>query len=180
MASGGGLSGQWGRVRQILTQGLKRAKPVAIKQAAAYFEGQVKKNLTSGGRLAGKPFRPLAASTLRRRRKGKGAGRPTPLVDTGDMRNSVHPVVLDDHTAFVGIRRGEIGRAGQNLLDIAQVHEFGTVSTKAIPARPFLRPVVHKFAQAAGQVYARALKREFEGGGPAGGLAAGVGALIRG
>ena len=181
MAAGGGMMGNWAGVSAMLTRGLKSAKPVALKRAAAYFEGQVKKNLSSGGRLAGKPFVKLKAATLARRKRGKGSGKPTPLIDTGDMRNSVHPVVMDENTAFIGIRRGEIGREGQDLLDIAQVHEFGTVSKKSIPARPFLRPVVDKFAQAAGEVFAKALQKGFESGSSGGGgLAAGVGSLLSG
>jgi len=76
----------------------------------------------------GTPWKPLAASTIRGRRKGtrkgaKGRG-PQILVDTGVLRNSMNSRIL-------GPRRFAVG----SPMKYAQFHQEGAAD---IPARPFL------------------------------------------
>ena len=57
-----------------------------MKAAGVYMIGSVVKNFNAGGRP--KKWTRLAASTVLRRRKGKGKGGMKPLVDSGQLRNS--------------------------------------------------------------------------------------------
>ena len=62
---------------------------------------------------------PLAASTVERKANGD-----TPLLETGEMRDSIEHQVVSDKEAQIG-----------SASDIAGYQEFGT---SRIPARPFL------------------------------------------
>lgn len=60
----------------------------ALDQLGAWFAAQVKHAITAG--IAPE----LAESTIKARRKGKQPGRKVPLVDTGQLRNSITWAVL--------------------------------------------------------------------------------------
>ena len=175
---GKGLTGDWKKAIDLIggeakaEDTLKRAKVLAIKRAAAFAARKIVENLNSSGALAGAPFAPLADSTVARRKKGrnKGAGNK-PLIDTGDMRGSVHPHFVDENTAFAGLKRGSVGKEGKDRADIAMIHEYGALKKvtggamhveEAIPARPFVGPVLEKFAPDMGKVYAESMEKSFE------------------
>lgn len=146
------FTGEWEKVKRYLQgEWINRAKPTAIKRVAAYYERQIKLNITTSGTLTGKPFEPLAESTIKRK------GSSNPLIDTGDLRNSVRAHVIDENTAFVGVKRGKQHRKGkEDTADIAAIHEFGAIVPGGeIPARPFIRPVINdeKMRKEAGEIF---------------------------
>lgn len=114
-----------------------KAKPDALKRVTAFYERQIKQNIESGGTFIGKPFTPLAENTIRR----KGSSKP--LIDTGEMLNSIKTDIIDDITTFVGIKAGTRHADGkEDTAMIAAVHEFGAlIPGGEVPARPFIRPV---------------------------------------
>lgn len=62
------------------------------------------------------------------------------LIATGTLMNSITVQVLKDgQEAFVGVLRKARGKNGEQLANIAAVHEFGSVRRK-IPARPLFKP----------------------------------------
>lgn len=81
----------------------------------------------------GKAFKPLAVSTKKRKKSSKA------LIDKGDLLGSVNvtPLPLSAEVAvFVGVNRGRRSKDGRDLVNIAEIHEFGT--------RPFMIPVTGK------------------------------------
>lgn len=109
---------------------------------------------------SGIPWKPLSDVTIAKRRKGKGGGPPTPLLDTGRLRNSISFAVPRPNEAIIGTnveyattmhfgaRMGEFGRYSQ----VGRVRKYGlgtfqgSAGTKRgfpipwgnIPPRPFL------------------------------------------
>jgi hypothetical protein len=85
---------------------------------------------------AGQRFTPLAASTIALKGSSKA------LIDKGDLIASITTtkVRLANRliARFVGVHRTAIGKAGQRLANIAEIHEFGT-KPYTIPVTPKLR-----------------------------------------
>ena len=96
-------------VLQVLAQDLKTVVDNAFDQSKS---------------PGGAPWKPLAESTLKRRRSGKGRGpKAKPLIDTARLRNSANTRALPRAIQF-----------GSNV-EYAAAQQFGT---GRIPARPFL------------------------------------------
>lgn len=178
------LVGDWSKAARITdSMGARFAKAQerAVLQEAHYLRGQIIKNITSGGALAGAPFAGLSPGTLVVR-AFRGFGGTKPLIVTGALRNSVSVVKLSGGAVFVGIRRGAAGKGGKGGANLAELHEFGGSWTQRmtakmrrflaaafrkagrpfgqgkgskgagvivvrIPARPFVGPVVERFAR---------------------------------
>ena len=147
------LVGSWVQAARLLAAGanIDRFLEPAIEQEAQYLRGRIVQGIGNG-------VAPLAPSTAARR------GGSRPLVDTGDLRNSIAVVGRGD-TRFIGVPRG----AGRYR--IGDVHESGRTITMEmtkkqrrwlhankpsgasgsgpgggflvihIPARPFIQPV---------------------------------------
>ena len=166
LAAKGLVGGDWDRALKMFGGRMgaalfaKKMKAVALKRMAAYLSGQVKRNIRSSGRVAGRPFVPLQGSTIRR----KGSSKP--LIDTGDLMGSVHPHFIDENAAFVGVKRGTIGKkTSGHMVDIAEIHEFGVVSQRvSIPPRPFLGPVRDHFGEKAGDIYGEWIQKALDEG----------------
>lgn len=133
------ITGDWHKIARYLQAIWEdKTKPIALNRLASFYERQIKQNIKSGGALTGKSFAPLAESTIRR----KGSSKP--LIDTGEMLNSIITEIIDDNTAFVGIKSGTRHSGGkEDTAQIAAVHEFGALIPGGdVPARPFIRPVL--------------------------------------
>ena len=109
---------------------------------------------------------PLAAETIAH----KGSSKP--LINHGDLLNSVTYKILTPHSAFVGVLR-QTRRKDNNapMVNIARVHEFGfsgTVNLKGsaytliIPARPYLLPTLRENIAALRRNWLKAVKRAVE------------------
>lgn len=169
--------GDWVKTTRILENASERYKKAcdqAVLKEANYIRGKIVANLTSGGALAGQPFRPLSPSTMIVR-SFLGFGGSKPLIVTGGLLGAVAVSKIGNAT-FVGIRRTGGGKGGANL---AELHEYGggpwthqmtdkqrrflqaafgnsgaaspgkgngTITIR-IPARPFVGPVIDRFAK---------------------------------
>jgi len=71
----------------------------------------------------------------------KAKGSSTPLIDTGDLVNSITSKVISHTTAFAGILRGAKNKKSDSLIDIATVNIKGS-KKKNIPARDFITPAI--------------------------------------
>lgn len=83
---------------------------------------------------------PLAESTVQsklRQGRHKSAGGIKTLIDTGQLINNITYKIQDGFTAVVGVMKGARRKGGEDLVNIAEVHEFGSRDGK-IPARPYL------------------------------------------
>ena len=141
------LTGDWAKVNRLFgsesaaNKTISKAKTVGMKRVLAFFEGKIKENIVTGGSLAGKPFKGNSEYTLE-----KKFPKTKPLIASGEMMGSVHPVVIDENMGFVGIGRGEVHKDGGKTADIAEINEYGAIIDRAvIPARPFIGPVLDKF-----------------------------------
>ncbi len=117
-----------------------------FKRWAARYSGFTRRRfqvLSRGGSLKGK-WAPLAPSTIRRRRKGKGKGSPAILKDTALLFNALTIKAQGNFTKRIpdGIRYGfadspHPGAGGLTYRRLATIHQEGNPK-KNLPARPIL------------------------------------------
>lgn len=134
-------TGGWIRYSSMLTRAADKGEATlnkSLAKQANFLATDIKRNITDGGRTAGVPFLPLKPSTIAR--KGSSA----PLIDSGDMRNSVKATKLGQGEYLVGITGSEKGENGVTIAEYARIHEFGGITEKGnlVPARPFIGPTV--------------------------------------
>jgi hypothetical protein len=114
----------------------RKATPPAIRRVLLQEGNALAREMKLGIRgqsPGGKAFRPLAESTIKRKKSSKA------LIDKGDLMGSINvtPIPLSAEVAvFVGVNRGKRTKDGKDLMNIAEIHEFGT--------RPFMIPVTPK------------------------------------
>ena len=133
--------GDWDVAHRFVSAASRRFKEAvdkAVLQEAQFFRTKIVEGLREQA-PGGQPFAPLAATTLavRRFRGFKGT---KALIVRGDLRNSI-VVVKQAGGVFVGVLRTAKGKAGQPLVNVAAVHEFGSrpIVLKLTPkARRFL------------------------------------------
>lgn len=135
------LFGRWNFATvALLTAGsrIKNAADRALMQEAQFLRREIVVGITSQS-PGGKPFLPLAQSTIARRRRA-GFGGTKALIVTGDLRNSVQVSKVGTNGVFVGILRTAQHSGGELVVNIAKIHEYGAPRAH-IPARPFMAPV---------------------------------------
>lgn len=86
---------------------------------------RVRLGFRSGASPFGERWRPLAPSTIAKKRRGGASARP--LIDTGALRNSIS-FRADERSVEIGSDRTVSGG-----ISLAAIHQFGT---SRIPARP--------------------------------------------
>lgn len=104
----------------IMAQAIDRT----VGQEALFYQGEIKKGFRTQA-PAGQRFKPLSPLTIAIRRFS-GFGGTKALVVRGDLRNSIKVVKESRAKYFVGVLRTAKGRDGRSLVNIAQIHEFGT------------------------------------------------------
>lgn len=122
-----GLSKLLGRIRKLATDTRHIEQP--LKAVGVYMVGSVERNFQAQGRP--QKWQGLAASTMRRRRKGRGRGTSRILIDTAGMKNAVDYRV---HTGGVEIGLSKVQAARQHF---GYPGGPGRGHSKT-PARPFL------------------------------------------
>ncbi len=133
--------GAWSKVGKLLAsapQRMRAAIDKALLQEAQFFRTKIVEGIREQA-PGGKAFAPLSPTTLAIRRFRGFKGTKALLVQ-GDLRNSI-TVVKEGDRVFVGVLRSAKGRAGQPLVNVAAVHEFGSppIVVKLTPkARAFL------------------------------------------
>lgn len=151
------LTGDWKKAEKalaVLAKNTEKAARQALLQDAHFMRGKVVEGIDSQA-PGGKPFKPLSMATLARRR-AQGFSGTKALIRTAAMRNSV-AVMEKDGVIFVGVSRTVKGRGGEDLINLAMIHEYGAgpwvqrrgnrLVVLQIPARPFLGPVFDKYAE---------------------------------
>jgi len=73
------------RLAQLATDIKRTEKP--LRAAGSVLVASITKNFQAQGRP--EKWKPLAASTIEQRRKGRGKGGPQILIDSGRLRNSI-------------------------------------------------------------------------------------------
>lgn len=106
----------------------------AVRKAALLAERELKLGIRNGA-PGGQKFKPLALITLMLRKDRSSK----PLLDTGALLGSIKTTVdAKAGTAFIGVHRTAYAADGENLVNVAMVHEFGT-KPYAIPVTPGIR-----------------------------------------
>jgi len=123
-----GLESLLRRVAQLATDTKHVERP--LKAAGAYMLGSIEKNFRAQGRP--QKWKGLAASTLGRRRRGKGRGGPQILIDSARLKNSIAFRVVAEPGVEIGTN-----------VKYARRQHFGYPKGEgrghnATPARPFL------------------------------------------
>ena len=133
MSGGNGLVGDWDKAINLLSNNpIKRAIDLARNQIGIAGASMVKKGISDGA-PGGKPFAPLSDWTKKR----KGSSKP--LIDESNLIGSITHELSGNSEVWIGARRGKRTKDGKDVLDIAAVHEFGTV----IPVTPEMRAYLH-------------------------------------
>ena len=141
--------GDWDVARRFVSTASRRFKEAvdkAVLQEAQFFRTKIVEGIREQA-PGGQPFAPLAPTTLavRRFRGFKGT---KALIVRGDLRNSI-VVVKQPGGVFVGILRTAKGKAGQPLVNVAAVHEFGSRPI-VVKLTPKARRFLHAAFRAAG------------------------------
>jgi phage gpG-like protein len=132
MSGGSGLIGDWDKAIQLFGNNpVKKAIDLARNQIGIAGASMVKKGIRDGA-PGGKTFEPLSNWTKER----KGSSKP--LIDNGDLLGSVTHELNGNSDVWIGVKRGR-AKNGQEIVNIAAVHEFGTV----ISATPKMRAYLH-------------------------------------
>lgn len=130
-------TGEWDKVNAkinatYLIKGIDEANELALKNVTAMGETIVVKMLQSQT-LSWAPLKP---ATLKRKLK-KGGSNKT-LIDTTTYFQSITNFVKN-RDGFIGVRRISAYKNGQEVANIAAVHEYGSKSL-GIPKRPLFLP----------------------------------------
>jgi len=143
-----GLGRLLSRMSQLATD--TRHVERALHSAGAYAVGSIEKNFQQQGRP--KKWTPLAPSTLRQRRKGRGRGGAKILIDTAKMKNQI-----GFHVHSEGVE------VGLNAVQARRQHKGynggpgrGHAPT---PARPFLMLQEPEDVTAIGNIFRRHISR---------------------
>lgn len=123
-----GIDRVFRRVSKI-SSNMTRTIERPMKAAGTYMLGSIERNFKAGGRPA--KWKPLAASTVRQRRRGGGSGGVKVLVDTAALKNSMSMRVRATET-----------EVGTNMVQAKRQH-FGYPGGKGrghskTPARPYM------------------------------------------
>lgn len=143
-------SGDWRRAAQILAGSpakLSSAVSKALQQEAHKLRAEIVQGLTQQA-PGGEAITPPAASTLAARRL-QGFGGTKALIVRADLRNSV-AVVVRRGEVFIGVPRSARGADGRSLVQIAEIHEFGSAPT-VIPMTDAMRRFLFVLFKASGQ-----------------------------
>lgn len=115
--------GDWRGARSVLSRiagGFHTTLARALRQEAEGLRKEIVEGLASQA-PGGQTLRPLAETTLAARRLERFGGTKA-LIRRGDLRKSI-AVDVRGLTAFVGVPSKVVD--GENLVDIAQMNEFG-------------------------------------------------------
>lgn len=137
--------GQWNKKAE-------RAVERSVHRSAQYLRRQIVQGIRSQA-PGGKRFKPLKPETVARKKSSKA------LINHGDLIRSVNVTRVASGRQivfFVGVHRNAVGKDGQSLANIAEIHEDGSKKVKdRPPARPFLQPSWDVWVRTAEQQFAR-------------------------
>ena len=144
------------QIQSALTRYAKRTEK-AISDTVGKLAHELRKDIVTGIKSqapGGIQFKSLAASTV----AAKGSSKA--LIDHGDLLRSVNVTRLGNLNYFVGVHRSVTAPDGQSMVNIAEIHEFGSKKVKnRPPARPFLRPSYNAWRYGVEQRFAQMVAR---------------------
>lgn len=156
------MTGDWDKAVKLLDAAERRISTAishALIKESRYLQKEMVRGINSQS-PGGKRFKPLAEATLKSRR-AKGITGTKALIASGELRDSIK-VVRRGREIFTGVPRSVRHKGGPQAMNIAEVHESGTMDGR-IPARPFVGPVIEKWLpEAEGRVSSR-LSEELDG-----------------
>lgn len=123
------MTGSWAPLGQLLARGAnpivwRQAKEKAIVKEAHRLRRIIIEGFNAGGPPGARWARLKPMTQLISRAHGKGDRKP--LMDSGDLRNSI-AVTQEGDGWFVGVHKKAKGKKGsRKMVDIAAVHENGT------------------------------------------------------
>lgn len=141
--------GDWKAAHRILAAGplkLQKAMDRAVLKEAHLYRKEIVQGIAKQA-PGGQAFSPLSETTLATR-QFRGFRGTKALIVRGDLRNSI-TVVSRRGEAFVGVLRTARGREGQKLVNVAEVHEFGSKPI-VIAMSEKMRRLLHKMFREAG------------------------------
>lgn len=124
------LTGQWGEFFSLIKNMYRlmdKNQKIAAKKKSQYLRDKMKQTI-----LDGRPEWPkLKKATI----KAKGSSKI--LIDQADMFNSINAINMEDFESFVGVPANVENSDGTKLVNIAVVHEAGSLDG-TIPQRSFI------------------------------------------
>lgn len=115
------MIGDWAKTKAFLgrlDKEFQKAYKTGLSRVGQAAEKSLKKGMTEGT-PGGQKYTPNHPFTIDR----KGSSKP--LINQGDLRNSIKSKVVNGTTVFVGINRSAQGKDGKPLVNIAAIHELG-------------------------------------------------------
>jgi len=150
-----GLFGEWEKaINRLANAGelMERNMERATRRNSIKLRDEMKRTITRGV----PEWEPLSPKTIAR----KGSSKP--LIDTGDMRNSINQKDIEPMLAFIGVPRGAKNRDGGDLVRIAAVHVYGS-KTRNIPPRDFILPAYNAVRDEIADRYRQAAAASLKG-----------------
>ena len=146
------LEGPWHKAAKdfdSFAKNLEKAAQKAIAQEAHAWAKEIRDGIRTqkSAKEARPPWPPLAESTLRKKKP-----KSKMLIDTGMLMRNIVAEQVARWRWLVGVRRGARTRNGENMVNIAAVHEFGATrrtgsGVSLIPPRPFIGPVFNRLSK---------------------------------
>ena len=134
--------GDWRKVQVLigkLSKTFKEAQIEALTKVGLFAESRAKKHISSQD-LGWKPLKPET-----KRNKQRDGYSTSILVHTSAYFQSITSWRKGD-TVYVGVKKVARGKEGENIANIAKIHEYGAPKNN-IPARPLWRPVLKESVQ---------------------------------
>jgi len=149
------LYGDWNKAKSRLrgmNRQMEKNMALATKHNAIMTRDEIKRKI----RDTDPEWPPLKDSTIQR----KGSSKP--LINYGDLMNSIKDKVISSYRFFVGVVKGSKGKDGQDLVNVALVHEYG--SPKAgIPARSFIISTLRSIKRKINDNWIKAVRLTLQG-----------------
>lgn len=143
------LKGDWSKASAIVNRmndRFKRATAQAMMKEAHRLRAKIVQGIAAGA-PGGKAFAPLSPMTIAIR-KFRGFGGSKPLIWTGGLRGAITVTKMGD-AVFVGILRQAKHKSGKSLVNIGEIHEFGS-RTFTVPFTAKMRRFLFAAMRAAG------------------------------
>lgn len=162
--------GDWDKAREIFRRGSKMiadATHKALLQEGHFLRGKMVTGIRDQA-PGGKAFKPLSPLTLAARRL-KGFRGTKALMVRGDLRNGI--AVRDfREQVFVGILRTARSSTGKDLINVAEVQEFGAIVVLKLTPKMirYLGVLFREAGKDKGFAYGGALQSWLRGGKPKG------------
>lgn len=143
------LTGPWNEAVkdfESFARNLEAAAQRAVGKEAIFWAKEVRDGIRTqkSARQARPPWPPLADSTLAAKKP-----KTKMLIDTGTLLRNIIGEKVADWRWLVGVKRGARTKTGEDLVNLAAVHEFGAYKdgVLTVPARKFIQPVFDRLSK---------------------------------